>query len=87
LQIYTSDFLRGFDYFEATLKENGQPSAVWIGIPSFGTMRIPRCDFGAMTSPAHLKKFIIPVLPDEVEHMTHNIFHVDGQGVAHSIWV
>jgi hypothetical protein len=24
----------------------------------------------------------MPALLDEVEHMTHNIFHVDGKGVA-----
>ena len=53
-----------------------------MGIPSFGKMHIPSCDFGAMISPRYFKQFALPALLAEVQHMTHNIFHVDGKGVA-----
>lgn len=82
LQICTSDFLAVYDRFDALLKEHGQPSITWMGIPAFGKLHIPSCDFAAMISPRHFKQFALPALRAEVQHMTHNIFHVDGKGVA-----
>jgi hypothetical protein len=82
LQTCTPDFFAVFDRFDAILKEHGQPSITWMGIPSFGKMHIPSCDFAAMISPRHFKQFALPTLLAEVQHMTHNIFHVDGKGVA-----
>lgn len=82
LQKCTSDFLALFDRFDAVLKEAGMPSVTWMSIPSFGKMHIPSCDFSAMISPRHFKQFALPALLEEVQHMTHNIFHVDGKGVA-----
>ncbi len=82
LEIGTPDFLALFDHFDAILKAAGQPSITWMGIPSFGKMHIPSCDFSAMISPRHFKRFALPALLNEVQHMTHNIFHVDGKGVA-----
>lgn len=82
LQICTSDFLTLFDRFDAVLKAAGQPSVSWMGIPSFGKLHIPSCDFAAMISPRYFKTFVLPALLEEVQHMTHNIFHVDGKGVA-----
>jgi len=82
LQLCTPDFLALFDRCDTLLKENGQPSITWMGIPSFGKMHIPSCDFGAMISPRHFKQFALPALLAEIQHMTHNIFHVDGKGVA-----
>ena len=35
-----------------------------------------------MISPAFFQEFGLPVLQREVRTMTHNIFHVDGKGVA-----
>lgn len=78
----TADFLQVFDYFDAILKENGQPSVSWMCIPSFGKLHIPSCDFATMISPKHFNEFAMPALEDEARHMTHNIFHVDGKGVA-----
>lgn len=82
LAVCTPDFLNVFDFFDTILKENGQLSVTWMGIPSFGKMHIPSCDFAAMISPRHFEEFALPALQIEVQHMTHNIFHVDGKGVA-----
>ncbi len=78
----TTDFLALYDHFDHLLKAARQPSVTWMGIPSFGQMHIPSCDFAAMISPRYFKKFALPALLTEVQHMTHNIFHVDGKGVA-----
>ena len=53
-----------------------------MGIPSYGKMHIPSCDFAAMISTRHFEEFCLPVLVNEVKPMTHNVFHVDGRGVA-----
>ncbi len=53
-----------------------------MGIPSFGKMHIPSCDFAAMISPRHFREFGLPLLVEEVRPMTHNVFHLDGKGVA-----
>jgi hypothetical protein len=53
-----------------------------MGIPSFGRMHIPSCDFSTLISPKFFNEFGLPILRCEVRTMTHNIFHVDGKGVA-----
>jgi hypothetical protein len=71
-----------FDYFDAILKRHNQLSVSWMGIPSHGKMHIPGCDFAAMISPEIFNEFCLPAIREEVRPMTHNIFHLDGKGVA-----
>ena len=82
IDIATDDFERIYDHFDAMLKAAGQPSGSWMGIPSFGRMHIPSCDFSSLISPRLFERFCLPVLQREVQTMTHNVFHVDGRGVA-----
>ncbi len=79
------DFETIYDHFDAMLKAGKQLSVSWMGIPSFGRMHIPSCDFSALISPTMFEEFCLPVLRREVQTMTHNIFHVDGRGVARHI--
>jgi hypothetical protein len=81
-EIAIRDFERIFDHFDRMLKEAGQLSVSWMGIPSYGRMHIPSCDFSAMISPATFQETGLPILQREVKSMTHNVFHVDGKGVA-----
>jgi hypothetical protein len=76
------DFIPLYDYFDTMLKEHNQPSVTWMNIPSFGKMHIPSCDFATMISKRHFDEFVYPTLEKETLHMTHNVFHVDGKGVA-----
>jgi hypothetical protein len=77
-----ADFETIYDHFDTLLKAEGQLSVSWMGIPSFGRMHIPSCDFSAMISTEFFERFGLPILQREVKTMTHNIFHVDGRGVA-----
>ncbi len=81
-ELAIADFEIVFDHFDAMLKAKGQLSASWMGIPSFGKMHIPSCDFSSLISPEFFNEFGLPILEREVRSMTHNIFHVDGAGVA-----
>jgi hypothetical protein len=70
-----------YDYFDAMVKGRRQPSVTWMGIPSFGKMHIPSCDFAALISSRTFEEFGLPELREEVKSMTHNVFHIDGRGV------
>lgn len=70
------------DAFHKKLKAHGQLSVTWMQIPSYETMHIPSCDLGAMISPAMFEEFALPFILEEVRHFRHNVFHVDGKGVA-----
>ena len=82
IEIAIGDFETIYDHFDAMLKAQHQLSVSWMGIPSFGRMHIPSCDFSTMISPQMFEQFCLPVLQREVKTMTHNIFHIDGRGVA-----
>ncbi len=81
-EIAIAEFEIIYDHFDNLLKSAGQLSVSWMGIPSYGRMHIPSCDFSALISPEFFVEFGLPVLQHEVKTMTHNVFHVDGIGVA-----
>jgi hypothetical protein len=68
------DFNRIYDHFDALLKAAGQPSVTWLGIPSFGKLHIPSCDFASMISTKHFVEFSLPCLRREMKGMTHDFF-------------
>jgi hypothetical protein len=77
-----ADFEAIYNHFDNLLKAAGQLSVSWMGIPSYGRMHIPSCDFANLISPAMFRQFGLPILQREVRTMTHNVFHVDGKRVA-----
>lgn len=85
IDISSKNFNLIFDHFDNMLKSHGQLSLTWMGIPSFGKMHIPSCDFSAMISPEQFAEFALPAIQSEVKTMEHNIFHVDGKGVANHL--
>lgn len=85
LRLATSNYQRIYDHYHAKLTAAGQPSVTWMQIPAPGKMHIPSCDFAALISPALFEEFVLPGLREEVRAMSHNVFHVDGRGVARHI--
>jgi hypothetical protein len=82
LEQVSGEFLTLYDYFDRQLKAHNQLSVTWIEIPSFGLMHLPSCDYAAMISPEQFEAFAYPYLARETQQMDHNIFHLDGKGVA-----
>jgi len=78
-------FQEVFDYFDNMLKSHNQLSVTWMSIPSYGKMHIPSSDFSAMISTELYLEFVHPITVSEVKPMTHNVYHVDGKGVARHI--
>ena len=71
--------------FDDTLKAHRQLSVTWMNLPSFETFNVLACDFSVNISPAHFDEFCLPVIRREAESYVHNVFHVDGKGVAKNI--
>ena len=79
-------FLEVYDEYDRILKAHDMPSCTWMNIPvPNGRMHIPSADFSFMISPDDYIKYGLPILREEVKTMTHNVFHVDGKGVANHI--
>ena len=85
IELAVVDFEMIYNHFDEMLKAAGQLSVSWMGIPSFGRMHIPSCDFSSLISPKFFQRFGLPILQREVQSMTHNVFHVDGRGVSKNI--
>ena len=85
MDISSRDFHKVFDHFDTILKKRDQLSVTWMGIPSFGKMHIPSSDISTLISPDQFEEFVFPVLKNEIKPMTHNIFHLDGIGVAKNL--
>lgn len=85
VELASGDFKNIYDYFDSILKNNHQMSVTWMEIPSFGKLHIPSCDFATMMSPSQFNEFALPAIIEEMKQMTHNIFHLDGPGVAKNL--
>lgn len=82
LAMATSGFISVFNHFDSILKQHGELSVTWMGIPSYEKMHIPSCDFASMISTELFDEFCLPAIKQEIKSMNQNIFHVDGKGVA-----
>ena len=71
--------------FDTVLKEHGQLSVTWMNLPSFETFNVLACDFATNVSTEHFNEFCMPVIRREAELFRHNVFHMDGPGVARHI--
>ncbi len=85
IEISSRDFHLIFDHFDAILKSHHQLSVSWMGIPSFEKMHIPSCDIATMISPEQFDEFVLPGIQLEIKTIAHNVFHLDGKGVAKNV--
>lgn len=78
-------FFPMMDKFHEMLKSKKQLSVSWMNIPSYESMHIPSCDLGAMLSRDFFNEFSLPYIKREIKHFRHNVFHLDGKGVANHV--
>lgn len=78
-------FFDVYEHYDAMIKAKNQLSVTWMNIPAFETMHIPSADFSAMISTSDFDEYVMPSLVHECGHFSHNVFHVDGKGVARHI--
>ena len=83
LQLANEHFLEVYNDFDSLLKTHGQPSVTWMNLPvPNGRMNVLQNDFSFMISPELFQQYALTSLQNEMKTMTHNVFHVDGKGVA-----
>jgi len=85
IQAAFAEYPEVYRHFDRLLKAHGQPSVTWMNLPSFETFNVLACDFAVNLSPEHFNEFCMPVLRQEAECFVHNVFHLDGKGVARHI--
>jgi hypothetical protein len=71
--------------FDRKLKAYDQLSVTWMNLPSFGTFNVLACDFAVNISRQHFDAFCLPVTRREAALFEHNVFHMDGPGVAKNL--
>jgi len=79
------EFPQVYSHFDRILKEHGQLSVTWMNLPSFETFNVLACDFATHISPVHFEEFCVPHLRKEAKLCRHNVYHLDGPGVARHI--
>ena len=81
----TGPFFEVMDAFHKKLFDHHQLSCTWMQIPSYEGVHIPSCDLSSMVSDQVFRDLALPAIKQETTHFRHNIFHVDGKGVARHI--
>jgi hypothetical protein len=74
-----------YAHFDARLKARDQLSVTWMNLPSFGTFNVLACDFAVNISREHFDRFVMPITRREAEYFQHNVYHMDGPGVAKNL--
>ena len=74
-----------YRHFDRMLKSRGHLSVTWMNLPSFDTFNVLACDFAVNISPEHFDELCMPIIRREAELFTHNVFHMDGPGVARHV--
>ena len=83
-QVWT-EYPMVYEHFDRKLKASGQLSVTWMNLPARQTFNVLACDFATLVSPEHFDEFCLPIIRKEAECFTHNVFHLDGPGVARNI--
>lgn len=79
------EYAQIYNHFDQILKSHRQLSVTWMNLPAYDTFNVLACDFAANISPAHFDEFCLPSVQKEAELFTHNVFHLDGPGVAKNV--
>jgi len=79
------EFPQVYNHFDGILKDHNHLSATWMNLPSFETFNVLASDFATLISPEHFEEFCLPILRKQARLFKHNVFHLDGPGVARHI--
>ena len=74
-----------YSHFDRILKAHGQLSVTWMALPCEGTANVLASDFATNISSEHFDEFCMPIMHRGGRLFTHNVFHMDGPGVAKNI--
>lgn len=64
--------------YEAGAMARAGTGAGWIAAYCGGKCNTIQCDFAALISPQHFRRFVVPALEEEASYLDHCIYHWDG---------
>lgn len=74
-----------YENFEEIIAECNPGYVDWSGLYSKTRSHIIQCDFSAMISPEMFSAYCMPVLKDQINWLSHSIYHLDGKGSLHHL--
>jgi len=80
-----AEYEQVYGHFDDRLKAHDQLSVAWMNLPSFETFNVLACDYAVNISPIHFDEFCMPIIRREADLFKHNVFHMDGPGVAEHV--
>lgn len=78
LRQITDRYFHYYDVLYDLIRDEVGGSVFWVWAP--GRMVKLQCDFSAMISPAMFREFMVPVLTEMTERVSHSLYHWDGPG-------
>ncbi len=77
-QIILEKLLKIYDDLYAIIKKNCNGFNAWLNVWCPKSWYPTQCDFIAMLNPKWFKRFVLPDLVTQIEHMDYAIHHMDG---------
>jgi len=77
-QIILEKLLKIYDDLYAIIKKNCNGFNTWLNVWCPKSWYPTQCDFIAMLNPKWFKRFVLPDLVTQIEHMDYAIHHMDG---------
>ncbi len=76
--IILEKLLKVYDELQSIIEQYGDGCTNWIPVWCHKRWYPIQCDFSAMLSPKYFKRFALPDIVEQAEHMDYAIFHLDG---------
>ncbi len=76
--IILDKLLKAYDDLETIIERNGGGCNTWLPVWCPKRWYPIQCDFATMLSPKYFRRFVLPDLITQTEHLDYSIFHLDG---------
>ena len=80
-----AEYAEVYHHFDHLLKYREHLSVTWMNLPSFETFNVLACDFATCIGREQFDEFCMPIIRREAGLFKHNVFHMDGRGVARHV--
>ena len=77
-EIILEKLLKVYDDLHKIINQYGEGSSSWIPLWSSKRWYPIQCDFSAIISPEWFKRFVLPDIIAQADHMDYAIYHLDG---------
>lgn len=76
--IIMEKYLKVYDELQNIINKHVEGCDSWLNLWCPGTYYTMQCDLSVMLNPEYFKRFILPDLKEQAEHMDYSFYHLDG---------